>query len=334
MGAGVALLVAWLAQPIGSWLGLLDWPDVGGGRKQHGRVTPLVGGLALTLALLLAVFIARITASPAVAHDLAWLAFCVSTMFLIGAGDDRFHLSPVVRLMAAMVVLVLVISRVPDFALAFLHFGGGDHLWLLGVGGAGFTLICLLGLLNAINMADGKNGVVIGQGLIWSAVLAVHLPLPFWPVLAATVGVLTGLMWANMRGRLFLGDGGSYAISSLFGLLALLTYNHSFENWRADDVALLFAVPVFDTIRLMVVRLARRQSPFEGDRDHLHHHLYARLGWPQGLWVYLLLVGLPNLFALLMPETGWVWLLLTAAAYATIIRATALSADELADPAE
>lgn len=334
MGAFVALLVAWLARPLGSLLGLLDWPDTDGGRKQHGRVTPLVGGLALTVAVLAAVIIARAASSEAVANCFGWLAFCVGTMFLIGVSDDRFHLSPVVRLMAAMVVLVLVIARVPDFALAFLYFGGAEHVWFLGAGGAVFTLICLLGLLNAVNMADGKNGVVIGQGLIWSAVLAVHLPPPFWPVLAATVGALAALMWANMRGRLFLGDGGSYAISSLFGLLAVLTYNQSFEAWRADDVALLFAVPVFDTVRLMVVRLARRQSPFEGDRDHLHHHLYARLGWPRGLWVYLSLVGLPNVAALLLPQTGWLWLLLTAVTYGAVIRATTLTPVELADPAE
>lgn len=334
LGAGLALLIGWLAAPLGNLLGLLDWPDTDGGRKRHGKVTPLVGGLALTVAALVPAVLGWWTAPAAVASDLGWLAFCVGAMFLIGVSDDKFQLSPVVRLMGAMVVLMLVISRVPDFALAFLHFGGGERLWLLGVGGAGFTLICLLGLLNAVNMADGKNGVVIGQGLIWSAVLAVHLPQPFWPVLAAAAGALAGLMWANLRGRLFLGDGGSYAVSSLFGLLAVLTYNQGFEVWRADDVALLFAVPVLDTIRLVIVRLARRRSPFEGDRDHLHHHLYARLGWPRGLWLYLALVALPNAAALLMPGTGWLWLMLTTLVYAAIIRMMVVGPEELPDPAE
>lgn len=324
MGAlelALALVIGWLADPIGRALGLLDWPDTDGGRKRHVKVTPLVGGLALTLASVTAALVTRSGAAPQVAHDLGWLAAAVGVMFLIGVSDDRFHLSPVVRLLAAMVMLMLVISQASDFSLAFLYFGPAELL-LLGAAGAGLTLICLLGLLNAVNMADGKNGVVIGQGLIWSMVLAVHLPQPFWPVLAAAVGVLVGLMWANMRGRLFLGDGGSYAISTLFGLLAVLSYNLGFEGWRADDVALLFAVPVMDTVRLMVVRLARRRSPFEGDRDHLHHHLHARLGWPRGLFVYLALVALPNGAALAWPGTGLVWLALTGVAYAMIIRMT------------
>jgi UDP-GlcNAc:undecaprenyl-phosphate GlcNAc-1-phosphate transferase len=334
MGAVLALATGWLAAPLGKLLGLLDWPDTDGGRKRHGKVTPLVGGLALTVAALLPAVLGWLTGPAVLAHDLGWLAFCVGAMFLIGVSDDKFQLSPVVRLMGALVVLVLVISRVPDFALAFLYFGGGERLWLLSVGGAGFTLICLLGLLNAVNMADGKNGVVIGQGLIWSGVLAVHLPEPFWPVLAAAAGALAGLMWANMHGRLFLGDGGSYAVSSLFGLLAVLTYNQSFEVWHADDVALLFALPVLDTIRLVAVRLARRRSPFEGDRDHLHHHLYAQLGWPMGLWVYLALVALPNAAALLMPGTGWLWLALTTIIFAAIIRLMVVGPEELPDPAE
>jgi UDP-GlcNAc:undecaprenyl-phosphate GlcNAc-1-phosphate transferase len=92
--------------------------------------------------------------------------------------------------------------------------------------------------------------------------------------------------------------------------------------WRSDDVALLFAVPLFDTIRLMVVRLARSQSPFEGDRDHLHHHLHARLGWPRGLLVYLTLVAVPNTAAVIWPGTGWMWLGLTLLLYALVMRAT------------
>ena len=71
----------------------------------------------------------------------------------------------------------------------------------------------------------------------------------------------------------------------------IYAYNHDFEVMRADDVAVMFAIPVFDTIRLMISRVAQRRSPFEGDRDHLHHHLYARIGWRAGLSVYLELVG-------------------------------------------
>ena len=152
-------------------------------------------------------------------------------------------------------------------------------------------------------MADGKNGIILCLGLVWTAVLACHLPSTFAPVLSA-LGIALGVMLVfNLRGRLFMGDGGSYCLSALFGLLAIYAYNNDFEAMRADDVATMFAIPVFDTVRLMTVRVFAGRSPFEGDRDHLHHHLHQKFGWPRGLFVYVTLVAVPNIAALLMPQT-------------------------------
>lgn len=324
---GVALLLALLvgrnARAIGDRLMLLDFPDVDGGRKRHDRVTPLVGGLAVAgAAVASAMLTAMMVGAPAPALHLQWLAAAVATMFFIGACDDRFHLSPILRLGSALTVLVLVVSYAPDFSLAFLRFSGMERVVLLGGFGDGFALLCLVGLLNAVNMADGKNGIVIGMGLIWTFVLGFHAPAAMAPVLAAVGTALAVMGVYNLKGRLFLGDGGSYAISALFGLLAIYAYNHDFEVMRADDVAVMFAIPVFDTVRLMAVRIMQRRSPFEGDRDHLHHHLHARIGWPHGLWVYLAMVGLPNAAALAWPDTGLLWLAVSLALYIGVMVAT------------
>nr|WP_310523597.1 hypothetical protein [Polymorphobacter sp.] len=316
----LALIVGGNARRIGEILMLLDFPDIDGGRKRHDEVTPLVGGLAVAGAVVVAALVtSRLIPEPAPALHLIWLAATVAVMFGIGAADDRFHLSPILRLGAAVTVLLLVTNYAPDFSLAFVRFSGMENLWLLGGWGDAFTLLCLVGLLNAVNMADGKNGIVIGMGLIWTLVLAVHAPAPMLPVLAAAGGALAVLWGFNMAGKLFLGDGGSYAISALFGLLAIYAYNHDFETMRADDVAVMFAIPVFDTVRLMAVRISRRRSPFEGDRDHLHHHLHSRIGWPRGLWVYLAMVGVPNGAALLWPGTGLVWLAVSFLAYVGVL---------------
>ena len=330
----IALLVGVNAGRIGAGLGLLDYPDTDGGRKRHGRVTPLVSGLAVAVASVAAALIVRAMLPPPSLH-LAWLAGAVSVMFLIGAIDDRFHLSPVLRLGAALAVLVLLISDVPDFSLTFLRFAGQDQLLLLGLAGPVFTLLCLLGLLNAVNLADGKNGIVAGMGLIWTLVLAAHVPEAMLPVLAAAGMALFVIGGFNLAGRLFLGDGGCYAISTLFGLLAIYAYNYDFETMRADDVAVLFAIPVFDTVRLMAVRVRRGRSPFEGDRDHLHHHLHERIGWPSGLMVYLFMVAAPNVGALVWRGTGLIWLAVSLMLYVAALtwaRAAAIQID--ARPAE
>lgn len=336
--AGLALIIALVvgtqAQRIGQFFGLLDYPDVDGGRKRHAGVTPLVGGIAVAAAAVAAALLAVRYLPPPTGH-LAWLAGAVAVMFLIGAVDDRFHLSPVFRLGAALMVLILVVGQAPDFSLAFLRLSGQDQVWLLGRWGDAFTLLCLVGLLNAVNLADGKNGIVIGMGLVWTAVLAAHVPAAMLPVLAAAGVALLVMGWFNLAGRLFLGDGGCYAISALFGLLAIYAYNHDFETMRADDVAVMFAIPVFDTIRLMTTRILKRRSPFEGDRDHLHHHLHARIGWPRGLYLYLAMVALPNLAVIIWPGAGLLWLGISLLVYIAVIVTTRLPIGSAASrPAE
>lgn len=324
----LTLVVGFAARRIGEGLALLDFPDTDGGRKRHARVTPLVGGIALmaSVAIACALTLWLLPAGPWVRQHLVSLGAVLAAMYLIGFADDRFALGPVIRLVLTIAALGVVLVYAPDFSLAFLRFAGQDAVLPLGGWGDPFALLCLVGLLNAVNMADGKNGVILSLGLIWTVVLALRLPPTFLPVLVAGGVALAVLLAFNMRGRLFMGDGGSYTLSALFGLLAILAYNSDFATMRADDVAVLFAVPVFDTIRLMVTRRLAGQSPFEGDRDHLHHHLYAHLGWPRGLWVYIALVALPNAGAVLLPGTGLVWLGVSAVLYIATLAFTRLSA--------
>ncbi len=323
VGAAIALVVASSADAIGRRLGLLDWPDPAGGRKLHARVTPLVGGLAIMLTAVTAsaVMVAAVVPGE-MRSTLLWFMATVLGTFLVGVADDRFGLSASTRLSAASVLLLAAIAQVPDFAVTFLLFTGQQTLILMpALWGIGFTLLCFVGLINAVNMADGKNGMVIGQALIWSAVLFVRLPEPMRPLIGAVAAALAVLLVFNLRGRLFLGDSGSYCMSALFGLLAIYAWNLGFADMRADEVALIFALPVFDTLRLIVQRIARGRSPFSPGRDHLHHYLHARWGWPGPLPWVLLLVGLPNFGALLLPGTGPFWLGATLVGYLLMLGA-------------
>jgi UDP-GlcNAc:undecaprenyl-phosphate GlcNAc-1-phosphate transferase len=320
LGAAIALAIGWRAMDIGKALGLLDFPDPNGGRKLHAKVTPLVGGLAVVLAAIVSGLLLLPTADPAQRTTLLWFLGTVGGLFLVGAMDDRMGLGARTRLAAASGILLAAIAQVPDFSVAFLLFSGQEDLVLFPpLLGVGFTLLCFVGLLNAVNMADGKNGIVIGQAIIWSTVLMLRLPSDMLPLMTGIAGALVVLFLFNMQGRLFLGDSGSYGLSAMFGLLGIYAWNHGFADMRADDVALIFAVPVFDTLRLIVWRLAQGKSPFTPGRDHLHHYLYARWGWPRPLPWLLALVAIPNYLAVLVPGTALLWLLFTLVAYAALI---------------
>jgi UDP-GlcNAc:undecaprenyl-phosphate GlcNAc-1-phosphate transferase len=304
------------ADPLGRRLKLLDWPDPKGGRKLHGRPTPLVGGFAVVGATLAGLFL------PDVATGLSvgWFGLVVGGMFLVGLFDDRFELSAPFRFLFAAGLLLLAILQVPDFRLNFLYFMNQEYLVILpGLLGIGFTLVCLLGFLNAVNMADGKNGLVIGQALIWTLVLMVRLPAEQLPLLAAIAGSLAVLFAFNMKGKLFLGDSGSYGLSAIFGLLAIHGWNNGFESMRSGDIALIFALPVYDALRLIAYRTLSGRTPFTPGRDHLHHYLHDRWGWPKPLPWVLALVALPNLGAILFPHTGVIWLGVTLGGYIALL---------------
>jgi len=324
LGSLVAFLVGHFAQPLGKALRLLDFPDIVGGRKLHADITPLVGGLGVIGAALLAIAaLVVLQAPPASAATLLWFSITVFGMFVVGAADDRFGLTAPFRLAFGTALLLLAIAQVPDFQLNFLLFAGQGQLVLMpGLIGVGFTLLCLVGLLNAVNMADGKNGLVIGQALIWAGVLMVRLPVEMLPLMVAIAAALAVLLYYNIRGRLFMGDGGSYGLSAMFGLLAIYAWNRGFADMHADDLALIFAVPVYDTLRLIVHRIAVGKTPFTAGRDHLHHYLYARWGWPRPLPWVLALVAIPNLGAILLPGTGVIWLGVTFIGYLALVWAS------------
>ena len=322
IAALVALAIGVGAKRLGNMLGLLDFPDPAGGRKRHSRITPLVGGIGVLMATVVGIMMALVAdgIERPVSEHVAWLGAGVLSLGAFGLADDRVGLSPRFRLAGGVLILAVMAAAAPDFSISFLRFTGVARLVPLEGWSWVFTLLCLVGLLNAVNMADGKDGLVISLCLVWLALLYPYVAQGMKPVAAASIAALAVLFCFNMAGRLFLGDSGSYALSALIGIISIYTYSHAFDVFPADRVALLFAIPVFDTIRLMVTRILRGGSPFQPDRDHLHHHLAHRWGWPGGLYVYLVLVAVPSLAAIAVPELSIPLLFVSAAAYIAALR--------------
>lgn len=320
-GAAISWLICANADRLANRLGLMDFPDPAGGRKTHQQPTPLVGGLVLMLVVPLpCAALYALSDNPELHAVLLWYVTAVVGLSVTGLLDDRFGLSAWIRLGIAAAILLAAVSQVPDFSISFLLLSGQDRLLLFSwPAGIAFTLLCFVGLINAVNMADGKNGLVTGQAIIWAMLLLLRAPAAAGVVAAALLGALLVLFLFNMQGKVFLGDGGSYGLSAVFGLLAIYIWNLSFESLRADDIALVFAVPVLDTIRLIVHRLLRRRSPLSPGQDHLHHYLSARWGWPRPLIWILLLVAVPNLGAILIPGSAPLWAAVTVVGYFALL---------------
>lgn len=289
----MAILLCLNAQRICSSLNLMDIPV---GRKKHAAPTPLMGGIVLLGAFVPVALICIIAFSSErwIGSLLIWVG-CVSVMAVVGLGDDRHSLSPRLRLIISFAVFAAAAAVDPTFNVRVLDFNAppltiGLGTWWLAII---FTVICCVGLLNAVNMADGKNGLVLGLSLGWLAILALRAVAPLLPLIGLLTAVLCVLFMFNMKGKLFLGDGGAYAIATGIGLLAIMVYNtpgtETLRAISADELVLLFMVPVADSFRLSYKRIRQGRSPMSADRDHLHHHLQDRFGWPRGLVAYFML---------------------------------------------
>jgi len=311
--AGICLA----ARPIGHMLKVLDVPKRNG-RKTHRRVTPLVGGLAIMVP-----FIVLACVETALFGTPLYFGLLVLAVVFLGMGffDDRGHLAPSLRLITAVGACAAVMFAVPELQLTNLDFAFGGFGPMPAWAGGAFSVLCLVALQNAVNMADGKNGLVIGLSLIWIAALTYYAPAQLTPILLVLAIGLGITLVFNLRSKLFLGDAGSYSLSVVIGALAIYAYNtHAVSPGArpltADAVVLWFLIPILDCGRLIVSRILQGKSPFVADRNHLHHLLIQKMTSKQALICYFALVGAPiviSVFAqsytptLVLAEVGVYW---------------------------
>jgi UDP-GlcNAc:undecaprenyl-phosphate/decaprenyl-phosphate GlcNAc-1-phosphate transferase len=305
-----------LAGPVGRLLGVIDYPD--GGRKSHARPTPMVGGIALTVPLLL------VALGESVRYGGAGDIF--ASLLLVGGGflvlgwyDDRHHIQPSVRLLVSTALFGAVILWQPGLALTALDLGVVIPLWALAFP---FTILCLVGLQNAINMADGMDGLLIGLAMFWTACLLAYAPEQLRLYLALMLLGLAILLLYNVAGALFLGDAGSYTIGGTIGILMIYSYESANGALPMLAVVLWLLVPVVDCLRVMATRALRGRSPLEADENHLHHRLARQWRWPICLGIYLGLVVLPGASAALWPSLSLAMILLTLSGYAGLLALT------------
>lgn len=321
---GISFLVTMLccenADRIGRAMRVVDSPD--GCRKRHVRPTPLVGGTTVFLAL--SVCELGMLASTT-SHDRFYVALIVATtgFWLIGYLDDRLNLNPVLRLIASTVFFGIVLSIEPRMIIWKIDLGAHFQIIDLGPLAVPFTLLCLVGLVHAINMADGRNGVVLGLAICWAYGLGEYAQLKIQPFFSSIVVIFIVVLLYNWKDKLFLGNSGSYLIGALLGLLTIYSYNDPKSSIPAAAAAIWLVVPVLDCLRLVVLRSAIGRAPWHADENHLHNYLSSALEWPIALLVYLTVAAAPGFGALLWPDQSMICLGLALLLYAiTVLWAT------------
>jgi UDP-GlcNAc:undecaprenyl-phosphate/decaprenyl-phosphate GlcNAc-1-phosphate transferase len=315
LGLVYSALVVVFCNNIARRLGVIDHPGAQE-HKSHATPTPLVGGIAAlppAIAILLLQFFQEGVSSVHAASYLA-LAFAALSSLIVGFLDDRRHIPALFRLIICSGIFGMAISIRPDFVVSALDLQGIGLKIELGLLAIPFSVFCLLGFQNAVNMADGRNGLVSGVAIIWLIAL---LSYGWHPLTFAIVTLIIGLfivLGANLGGRLFLGDAGTYGIGAFVGL-ATIWVHRSNIGLHTIDVVIMFLVPVLDMARLFVIRIFNGRHPFSADHNHLHHYLDRSIGWWYGRKIYYAIVACPILFSRLQLVDPLVVLVLSFALY-------------------
>lgn len=300
-----SMLIAWaagyLVRRYAPKLGLLDRP---GDRKVHDRPMPTAGGLAIWLGIVLPFALGQLllwyllataqgdTAAvvrmpefvtphlPGLMEQSGklWALLAGGTVLLVlGLVDDRRGLDWKIRLgVQTLVAVVLVVLgwRLTLFIELPLLTGLLSVVWIVG-------------LVNSFNMLDNMDGLSAGVAAIAASMLAAVMLLAGDPVthqpqlfvggfLLVAVGALVGFLWHNRPpAKLFMGDAGSYLVGYL---LAMASLRGTFAGGDVPVHAVLaplcvMAVPIYDTVTVISIRLSSGRSPFVGDKSHFSHRL-------------------------------------------------------------
>ena len=339
------------------WLGLVDAPTA---RKLHHGAVPVCGGLAMFLALLGALLVrhelqpahdVEVTVAVVQRHGLVPLAGALGLLVAIGVVDDRWQMKAITKLLLQVVVAVLLLALSASDGLGLLHlpFPMPVPSWFAHL----VSLVFVVGMINAFNMIDGLDGLAGGLaaialvGLATASAMADQASLVDDSLLL--FAVVLGFLALNLRrpglprALAFMGDAGSMMLGCAIAGLILDLSSRSGAGGNGVEAfpALLWlvALPVIDTISLMIRRPLAGRSPMAADRAHLHHLLLDMGVSPMlaagiliGAAALLAVVGCAGVYLQLSPAMMLGGLILPAMAHCAFVWTCAQRRKELDQP--
>jgi UDP-GlcNAc:undecaprenyl-phosphate GlcNAc-1-phosphate transferase len=201
--------------------------------------------------------------------------FLVASCICLGLWDDLSDggLRPRTRLFILSLVYAIALVGLPGLIPSSLGIAPLDSVMSIPLVGLVLTIIFCVGFLNAINMADGANGLVPGIALLSFFFFSLLDSSPVWSYLVVGFGIF--LIFNLISGRLFLGDAGSYGVACLLSLGGLYIVSEGEASlWL---MAATLSYPCVEMLVSMVRRSVSGKSMFLPDNHHLHNRLHALL---------------------------------------------------------
>ena len=276
-------------------IGLYDSPD--SVRKLHIGKVANIGGfiffINLSFIILYLNFFKDVNLNPFFdTRQLNLFYFFSFIFFTIGYCDDKFNLSPNVKLILFTIAIFFILFFFPGWIIKSLSFSFYKNSFNVSKISYIFTIIAFLLFINAFNMFDGINLQSASYSILILIIFFIKSNFNlFYICLAIPLFIF---FYLNYKNKCFLGNNGNLLISFIFSFLFIHFHNNT-KSLFADEIFLVMLIPGLDMLRLFISRIIKRLNPFRPDRNHIHHLLINKFGNKFALTILFAMVILPNI---------------------------------------
>jgi len=255
--------------------------DKKNGRKIHKKIVTKLGGLAIYLGFLGALFTVFFLDTHFFRSSyflMSGLLIASGLTLVLGVYDDFQGSGVILKLIIQTIISLIIIKT--GFIIRGIFIPGLIN-FEFGMFSIPLTLLWLIGIINAINLLDGLDGLAAGVIAIASSFffifgLILKDSFTIYISLAITGACFSFLRHNFYPAKIFMGDTGSLFLGSIVACLAIYQPpSHSNNPYLIPAVILLF-LPILDTIFAVIRRFFRKQNIFSGDSSHIHHYFLKR----------------------------------------------------------
>ena len=296
-----AFVITPLFRSIARKLKIMDYP---GGRKLQANPVAYLGGLTIITPITLGSFLLIFTSVTIDLKQQLYLGLILPALAIaiVGLLDDIYQLPPWPRFISQSAVGVIT-----SFIL-YLS-GSGVEIFDNQLLNSSATILWVVTIINALNFIDNMDGLATSISMVASLALFILSYINNQYLVAALslaifASCLGFLFWNKKPASIYLGDAGSLYLGFLLAAISIrIDLDNDSAPIRALVLILILAIPVIDTTQVVVSRIAKGKSPFEGGRDHISHLLLNR-GLSQRLVLFILTTSaiLFALVAILLAE--------------------------------
>ena len=274
LASAITIVSINLLRPLAISINLVDTPSF---RKKHSGIIPLIGGISMFLGVILTILVSSYDL-----NDFSYFLFASLAIILIGVLDDHQDISASVRLVFQVLIgIILVLSGKINIE-SFGNIISNDEL-ILNQWSYFVTILAIITGINAVNMADGIDGLAGGNSLItFLAILYLSIDslnreillivflfcavLPVFLIFNLCLGI-------SSKKKIFMGDAGSMFIGLTIVWVLIDLSQGSTRSFSPVTALWLFSIPLIDLSAAFLRRLFSGTSPFKPDLFHIHHLL-------------------------------------------------------------